>query len=130
VRITGWIPRTEIYDLYARATAFVFPSTFEGFGLPVLEAMAARVPLACSRIEPLLELAGDSATFFDPKSEQEMAQAIWHLLTQQEDTARQVERGKVRAGSFTWQESAKRTLSLFEQVGPKAKEAGRLEQMP
>lgn len=117
VRITGWIPRTEIYDLYARATAFVFPSAFEGFGLPVLEAMAARVPLACSRIDPLIELAGNAATFFDPKSEQEIAQAVWHLLTQEEDAARQVERGKARAASFTWRESAQRTLALFEEVG-------------
>ena len=120
VRITGWIPRTEIYSLYARAAAFVFPSTFEGFGLPVLEAMAARVPLASSRIDPLIELAGDAATFFDPKSEQEMAQAIWHLLTQHEDAVRQVERGKLRAAAFTWKQSAQRTLALFEEVGRKA----------
>jgi glycosyltransferase involved in cell wall biosynthesis len=120
VRITGWIPRTEIYSLYARAAAFVFPSTFEGFGLPVLEAMAARVPLASSRIDPLIELAGDATTFFDPKSEQEMAQAIWHLLTQHEDAVRQVERGKLRAAAFTWKQSARRTLALFEEVGRKA----------
>ena len=72
--------------------------------------MAARVPLASSRIDPLVELAGDAATFFDPKSEQEMAQAIWHLLTQHEDAARQVERGKLRAAAFTWKQSAQRTL--------------------
>lgn len=116
VRITGWIPRAEIYKLYERATAFVYPSTFEGFGLPVLEAMAARVPLASSRIDPLLELAGDAATFFDPKSEQEMAQAIWNLLMHQEEADRQVERGKIRAAGFTWSESARRTLALFEEV--------------
>lgn len=117
VRITGWIPREEIYSLYSRATAFVFPSTFEGFGLPALEAMAARVPLACSRIDPLVELAGDAAAFFDPKSEQEMAQAIWHLLTQHEAAAQQVARGKIRAATFSWKESARRTLALFEAVG-------------
>jgi glycosyltransferase involved in cell wall biosynthesis len=123
VRITGWIPRTEIYSLYERAIAFVYPSTFEGFGLPVLEAMAARVPLASSRIDPLLELAGDAATFFDPKSEQEMAQAIWHLLTHQEEADRQVERGKARAAGFTWSESARRTLAVFEEVSRKPVES-------
>jgi glycosyltransferase involved in cell wall biosynthesis len=116
VRITGWIPRQDIYGLYERATAFVYPSTFEGFGLPVLEAMAAGVPLACSRIDPLVEVAGDAASFFDPKSEQEMAQAIWNLLTEPEATARQVERGKKRASGFTWEESARRTLGVFEDV--------------
>ena len=57
VEFTGWIPREELYDLYARASAFVYPSTFEGFGLPVLEALAAGVPTACSRIEPLASMA-------------------------------------------------------------------------
>jgi glycosyltransferase involved in cell wall biosynthesis len=116
VRITGWIPRTEIYRLYEKATAFVYPSTFEGFGLPILEAMAARVPLACSRIAPLLEVAGDAASFFDPKSEQEMAQAIWHLLTEHEETSRQVERGRNRAALFTWEASATKTLAVFAAV--------------
>ena len=61
VEFTGWIPRDELYDLYARAWAFVYPSTFEGFGLPVLEALAAGVPTACSHIEPLAGIAGDAA---------------------------------------------------------------------
>jgi glycosyltransferase involved in cell wall biosynthesis len=119
VRVTGWVPRTEIYKLYEGATAFVYPSTFEGFGLPVLEAIAAGVPLACSRIDPLVEVAGDAASFFDPRSEQEMAQAIWGLLTEPEATERQVQRGKSRAAGFTWDESARRTLALFEEVGAK-----------
>src|SRR5262249_39370559 len=58
VTFPGWIPRTDLLDLYARAWAFVYPSLFEGFGLPVVEAMAAGVPLACSAIEPLASIAG------------------------------------------------------------------------
>jgi glycosyltransferase involved in cell wall biosynthesis len=116
VRILGWIPRTELYSFYERATAFVYPSTFEGFGLPVLEALAAGVPLACSRIDPLIEVAGDAATFFDPNSEQEMAQAIWSLLTEPGPTSTQVQRGKKRASVFTWDASAKQTLAVFEEV--------------
>ncbi len=123
VRITGWVSRTEIYRLYEKATVFVYPSTFEGFGLPVLEAMAARVPLACSRIAPLLEVAGDAASFFDPQSEQEMAQTIWHLLSDQEETMRQVERGRNRAGVFTWEASAGKTLAVFESVAGIRREA-------
>jgi glycosyltransferase involved in cell wall biosynthesis len=121
VRITGWIPRSEIFELYERATAFVYPSTFEGFGLPVLEAMAAGVPLACSRIDPLVEIAADSAFFFDPESDQDMAQAIFNLLTDQAQQAQNLEHGKVRAAGFTWEESARRTLAVFEEVGRGAK---------
>lgn len=120
VRITGWIPRSEIFELYEKATAFVYPSTFEGFGLPVLEAMAAGVPLACSRIEPLLEVAGDAGFFFDPASDQEMAQAIFRLLTEGEERNEQIVRGQLRASGFTWEESARRTLAVFEEVGRQA----------
>lgn len=116
VRITGWIPRSEIFELYERATAFVYPSTFEGFGLPVLEAMAAGVPLACSRIDPLVEIAADSAFFFDPESDQDMAQSIFNLLTDQAQRTQNLEHGKARAAGFTWEESARRTLAVFEEV--------------
>ena len=62
--------------MYDRARAFVYPSTFEGFGMPVLEAMAAGIPLACSDIPPLREVAGDAALFFDPLNEDAIASAI------------------------------------------------------
>jgi Glycosyl transferases group 1 len=61
VQMTGWIPREELYDLYRRAWAFIYPSRFEGFGKSVTEAMAAGVPVACSDIEPLRSIARDAA---------------------------------------------------------------------
>src|SRR5260370_904099 len=66
VHLTGWIPREELYDLFAGAFAFFYPSTFEGFGLPVLEALAAAVPTACSNIQPIAGIAGEAALTFDP----------------------------------------------------------------
>src|SRR5258708_4665570 len=60
VEFTGWVSREKLYDLYAGALAFLYPTTFEGFGLPLLEALAAGLPAACSRIEPLISLAGDA----------------------------------------------------------------------
>ena len=66
VEFPGWIPRAELRELFARAWAFVYPSKFEGFGLPVLEALAAGVPTACSDIEPLAAMAADAALRFDP----------------------------------------------------------------
>src|SRR5579885_1722998 len=69
VRFTGWVSRDELYELYRCARAFVYPSTFEGFGMPVLEAMAAGIPVACSDIPPLREIADGCAVFFDPLSD-------------------------------------------------------------
>ncbi len=66
VEFPGWIPRSDLHDLYARAWAFLYPTLFEGFGLPVLEALAAGVPTACSNIEPVAGIAGDAALQFDP----------------------------------------------------------------
>ena len=66
VDFPGWIPREDLHDLYARAWAFVYPSLFEGFGLPLLEALAAGIPTACSGIEPLPSIAGGAALEFDP----------------------------------------------------------------
>src|SRR5580700_11249608 len=76
VRVTGWIPRDELMRLYAGARAFIYPSTFEGFGMPVLEAMAAGIPVACSDIPPLREVAGDAALFFDPSDDGAVAAAL------------------------------------------------------
>jgi glycosyltransferase involved in cell wall biosynthesis len=81
VTITGWIAREELYKLYARAHAFVYPSTFEGFGMPVLEAMAAGIPVACSDIPPLREVAGDAALFFDPGSEEAISTALDRIIS-------------------------------------------------
>src|SRR6185369_13790945 len=76
VQFPGWIPREDLHDLYARAWAFVYPSLFEGFGLPVVEALAAGVPSACSNIEPLAGIAGNAAVQFDPRNAGAMAEAL------------------------------------------------------
>src|SRR5579885_3555041 len=67
VEFPGWVPREQLHDYFARASAFLYPSLFEGFGLPVLEAMAAGVPCGCSAIEPLSSIAEDAALQFDPR---------------------------------------------------------------
>ena len=109
VRLTGWILRREIYELYQHATAFVYPSTFEGFGLPVVEAMAAGVPLACSDIEPLRSIVADAAIRFDPHSDDDMLMALESLI---EGTA-DVGAGVRRAQQFTWARCAEVTLSAI-----------------
>jgi glycosyltransferase involved in cell wall biosynthesis len=113
VQLTGWVGREELYGLYDRATAFIYPSTFEGFGMPVLEAMAAGVPVACSDIPPLREVAGDTALFFDPLDEDLLAEALDRIVSDQLTRARLIRTGRDRAREFTWQRSAERTLEVL-----------------
>lgn len=108
VQLTGWIPREDLYRLYERAHAFIYPSTFEGFGMPVLEAMAAGIPVACSDIPPLREVAGDTVLYFDPLNEDAIAAAIDRIMTDKPQKA-----GKERAHQFTWERAAERTLQVL-----------------
>jgi glycosyltransferase involved in cell wall biosynthesis len=113
VTLTGWISRAELYDLYDHALACIYPSTFEGFGMPVLEAMAAGVPLACSDIPPLREVAADSALYFDPLKEDAMASALARISSDEslrDDLSR---RGRRRAQTFTWERAARETLDIL-----------------
>jgi len=101
VDLLGWVPREELHELFRTAAGFVYPSLFEGFGMPVVEALAADIPLACSDIEPLRSLAGDTALLFDPQSEDSMLLAL-EKLARGEAPGGRVE----RAASFTWQRAA------------------------
>jgi glycosyltransferase involved in cell wall biosynthesis len=116
VEFTGWIPREELYDLYARAYGFVYPSTFEGFGLPVLEALAAGVPTACSRIEPLASMAADAALRFDPADERDMAGAIERIVCDEPLRAQLTAAGPRRAALFSWTTTARATLEALEEA--------------
>ncbi|MGA9624499.1 MAG: glycosyltransferase, partial [Bryobacteraceae bacterium] len=81
VEFPGWIPREDLHDLYARAWAFLYPSRFEGFGLPLLEALAAGIPTACSGIEPLSSIAAGAALEFDPLDTTAIAEAMVRIAT-------------------------------------------------
>jgi len=116
VRITGWVPREELYSLYARARAFVYPSTFEGFRMPVLEAMAAGIPVACSDIPPLREVAADAALFFDPLNEDDIASGIERVMSDASLQERLTTAGRERARPFTWVRCAEQTLKVLSDV--------------
>ena len=113
VEFTGWIPREDLYDLYARASAFLYPSTFEGFGLPVLEALAAGVPAACSDIEPLGGTAGDAALRFDPLDGQALLNAMTRLVSDDRLRTELSVRGPERAALFSWKTTARLTLDAL-----------------
>jgi glycosyltransferase involved in cell wall biosynthesis len=109
VEITGWVPREQLYDFYRAALGFIYPSTFEGFGMPVLEAMAAAVPVACSDIPPLREIAQSTVHFFDPFSDREIRDALLLLASGKIST----EAAQRRAAQFTWEKTARATLDYL-----------------
>jgi glycosyltransferase involved in cell wall biosynthesis len=116
VRLLGWVSDEELEGLYAAAAAFVFPSLYEGFGLPVLEAMARGLPVACSDRGALAEVSGDAALHFDPEATESIAGAIQALLNDQALAQRHRERGRLRAARFSWRAAAEGTLASYERA--------------
>lgn len=113
VRFEGWVSTEELEGLWALADAFVFPSLYEGFGLPVLEAMARGVPVACAEASSLPEVAGDAALLFDPRAEGEIAQAIERLLEDPQLADELRAKGLERVRQFTWERTARLTLASY-----------------
>jgi glycosyltransferase involved in cell wall biosynthesis len=109
VRLAGWLPREKLYELFRGARGFIYPSTFEGFGLPVLEAMAAGVPVACSDIPPLREIARDTVHYFDPSSDEQIRDALMVLAGGSLPT----EAAQRRAAEFSWEKCASATLDYL-----------------
>ncbi len=116
IRVLGWVSGAELEGLWALADAFVFPSLYEGFGLPVLEAMARGVPVACADASSLPEVAGDAALLFDPGDRPAMAGALRRILGDRALREQLRERGVRRAREFTWERTARQTLETYSAV--------------
>jgi glycosyltransferase involved in cell wall biosynthesis len=113
VRLLGWVSGPELEGLWAIADAFAFPSLYEGFGLPVLEAMARGVPVACSNAASLPEVAGDAALLFDPHDEATIAAAIDRLLCDAAMAEQLRRAGSARVAEFSWERTARLTLDSY-----------------
>jgi glycosyltransferase involved in cell wall biosynthesis len=113
VEARGRMPQEELVRLYRTAAALVFPSLYEGFGQPPLEAMACGCPVACSNAASLPEVVGDAARLFDPESVEDMAAAIEEVLDRPEEWVR---RGLERAQLFSWDECARRHEAVYGEL--------------
>jgi glycosyltransferase involved in cell wall biosynthesis len=113
VRFAGWLGQAELEGLWALADAFVFPSLYEGFGLPVLEAMARGVPVACAEASSLPEVAGDAALLFDPRDEGALAAVLERMLGEPTLARELRARGLERVRQFTWERTARLTLDSY-----------------
>ncbi|MCS7220938.1 MAG: glycosyltransferase family 1 protein [Anaerolineae bacterium] len=116
VRWLGPVPECDLPALYSGAILFAFPSEYEGFGLPVLEAMACGTPVVCSRTSSLPELAGDAALLVDPLDVEEIATGIRCILEDEELRWQMRERGLMRAALFSWERTARMTLAAYERA--------------
>ncbi len=111
---TGWVQEKDLPALFGGAAGFVFPSNYEGFGIPLLQAMAMGTPIAASNIASIPEIAGDAAVLFDPSDPSDMAVALEHLLYDTKLRERLISAGYERVRLFDWERAAVSTLAVLE----------------
>lgn len=112
----GYVPDTDLPALYAAAKLFVYPSLYEGFGFPVLEAMAAGCPVITSDRGSLKEVAGEAAILIDPENVEDISAQIQRLIIDTELRSELIKKGKQQAGLFTWEKTAKVVLEVYKKI--------------
>lgn len=116
VRFTGYVSEEELVALYNRATVFAYPSIFEGFGLPVIEAMACGAPVLTSNVSSLPEVAGEAAVQVDPLDEDAIRSGLQDMIESPSLLADLREAGRTQAARFSWRSTAESTMRVFEKV--------------
>lgn len=116
VRYLGYVPTTDLPGLYTLATLFAFPSLYEGFGLPPIEAMVCGAPILTSRNTAMAEICGEAAELVDPHSADEIARGLHRLLAEPELRQTLSQLGLQRAGQFSWHMAAAKTIAIYHRV--------------
>lgn len=116
VKVLGYLPLDDLPALYNLARMLVFPSLFEGFGIPLVEAMACGCPVACSNVTSIPEVVGDAGVTFDPRSVEDMAERIFSLWNDEALRQRLIARGLARVELFTWDSAARATIKVYEKA--------------
>ncbi|MFH1380043.1 MAG: glycosyltransferase family 1 protein [bacterium] len=116
IHFTGYVSEEDLPSLYAGAVTFVFPSLYEGFGLPILEAMVCRVPVITSNKGSMLEISGNAALHVDPLNSNEIAGAIEKVVNEKEIKDELIQKGMQRVQKYSWNEAAQKHIQLFNAV--------------
>jgi len=114
VKLVGLVNQKDLVGLYNTASAYAFPSFYEGFGLPPLEAMACGTPVSASHVSAIPEVCGDAVQYFDPKNSDDMAEKISKLLMDKNMQENLITKGKERIKLFSWDKSAEQTLKIYQ----------------
>ncbi|HET7754993.1 MAG TPA: glycosyltransferase, partial [Anaeromyxobacteraceae bacterium] len=118
VRLTGAVTDAELAALYAGAACFVLPSIYEGFGLPLVEAMASGTPAVASDIRALREVGGDAVRYAPPEDPAELARIIAAVVDDRAGSRERAQRARERALAFTWEACARATLDVYREIIP------------
>jgi len=117
VVFTGYVYEEDIPALYSGADFFIFPSIYEGFGLPILEAMRCGTPVITSNVSSMPEVAGDAALYVDPRKTEDIAEKILELAYNKTLREKMREKGFQQAAKFSWEKTARKILNVYEKVG-------------
>jgi glycosyltransferase involved in cell wall biosynthesis len=116
VKVLGHLPYGDLPGLYNSARLLVFPSLFEGFGIPLVEAMACGCPTACSNVTSIPEVIGEAGVMFDPTSIEDIAESIWSVWTDDARLAGMRREGLRRAGLFDWENTGRKTIEVYRKA--------------
>lgn len=119
IKFLDFVEDKDLPSLYQNATCFVLPSLYEGFGLPVLEAMKYGCPVLVSNVSSLPEAGGDAAIYFDPKDANDIKEKIEKVISNPKLRSEMIEKGKLQIKKFSWEKTARETLRVLESLGAK-----------
>ena len=116
IQVLGYVPESHLHNLYQRASLFAFPSLDEGFGMPLLDAMAHGVPILTSNASALPEVSGDAALLVDPSDDTSIAQGLRRLIDDQALREKLSQKGLARCREFTWEKAVKKTWKVYQEL--------------